>query len=110
MLQQVCRQPSHFDPLLCSSRQAGDILVPRLFATLKGTVFVAAQAQAASRVKVACLLNLALMEQRSERFSECFSWCDKALRCAPPWRPSCQRCHPLLSLCHRRSSEHIYEP
>lgn len=31
------------------------------------------------------MLNLALMEQRSERFSECFSWCNKALRCAVPW-------------------------
>ena len=28
------------------------------------------------------MLNLALLEQRSQRFSECFAWCDKALRCA----------------------------
>ena len=54
----------------------------------KQAVVIAMQAQAASRVKVACMLNLALMEQRSERFSECFSWCNKALRCAAPRPPA----------------------
>jgi len=34
------------------------------------------------------MLNLALLEQRAQRFSECFRWCDKALRCGPRPAPA----------------------
>ena len=41
-----------------------------------------AQAAAASKAKVDCMTNLALVAQKQRDFSECFRWCDKALRCA----------------------------
>lgn len=39
------------------------------------------QAAAASKCKVDCMTNLALVAQKQRDFSECFRWCDKALRC-----------------------------
>lgn len=41
------------------------------------------QAAAASKIKVDCMTNLALAAQKQRNFSECFRWCEKALRCAP---------------------------
>ena len=38
------------------------------------------QATAASNAKASCLTNLALISQREGNLTECFSWCEKALR------------------------------
>lgn len=38
------------------------------------------QAEAASVVKTACLVNLANCAQREQQFGEALDWCNKALR------------------------------
>ncbi|BDA50340.1 probable peptidyl-prolyl cis-trans isomerase FKBP5 [Coccomyxa sp. Obi] len=38
------------------------------------------QLAAASKDKVDCMTNLALVAQKERRFTDCFKWCDKALR------------------------------
>lgn len=38
------------------------------------------QLAAASKDKVDCMTNLALVAQKQRNFTECFKWCDKALR------------------------------
>ncbi len=38
------------------------------------------QAEAASKVKTACLVNLANCAHREQQFSEALDWCNKALR------------------------------
>ncbi len=42
--------------------------------------YVAMQAEAASVVKTACLVNLANCAQREQQFGEALDWCNKALR------------------------------
>lgn len=41
----------------------------------------------ASKDKVDCMTNLALVAQKERRFTDCFKWCDKALR----WRQLSRR-------------------
>lgn len=38
------------------------------------------QMAAASKDKVDCMTNLALVAQKERRFPDCFKWCGKALR------------------------------
>jgi hypothetical protein len=41
------------------------------------------QMAAASKVKVDSMTNIATVAFKERDFSECFKWCDKALRWAP---------------------------
>lgn len=44
---------------------------------------VAAQEQEATACKAACMVNLAQLEFKAQRYTECFTWCDRALKCGP---------------------------
>ena len=43
------------------------------------------QAEAASVVKTACLVNLANCAHKEQQYGEALDWCNKALRCCSPF-------------------------
>ena len=43
----------------------------------------AAQEREAMECKAACMVNMALLMHRQGQYTEAFTWCERALKCAP---------------------------